>query len=224
MSELGSGLAAFTTGSDNRSLTTRDSTHQGLCWVPGPDTAPVPRPRTCPAQEPNGRDPTPAGVMRKGPCVCSVAQSRATLCDPVDGSLPGSSVHGIFQASNCSALPFRFLLQGIFPTQGSNPRLLRLPHWQAESLPLRHLGSSRGNCWEVDDWVRLPPGVTSSGLQASPVWLGVPTRTHPISEKVRRTDRKPAESGRPSRPGRRPTGQVRVSLGALAVCWPVMLT
>ena len=131
MSELGSGLAAFTTGSDNRSLTTRDSTHQGLCWVPGPDTAPVPRPRTCPAQEPNGRDPTPAGVMRKGPCVCSVAQSRATLCDPMDGSLPGSSVHGIFQASNCSALPFRFLLQGIFPTQGSNPRLLRLPHWQA---------------------------------------------------------------------------------------------
>ena len=98
MSELGSGLATFTTGSDNRSLTTRDSTHQGLCWVPGPDTAPVPRPRTCPAQEPNGRDPTPAGVMRKGPCVCSVAQSRATLCDPMDGSLPGSSVHGIFQA------------------------------------------------------------------------------------------------------------------------------
>ena len=30
-----------------------------------------------------------------------------------------------------------FLLQGIFPTQGSNPRLL---HWQADSLPLSHLG------------------------------------------------------------------------------------
>ena len=28
-----------------------------------------------------------------------------------------------------------FLLQGIFPTQGSNPRLLR---WQADSLPLSH--------------------------------------------------------------------------------------
>ena len=27
-----------------------------------------------------------------------VAQSRQTLCDPVDCSLPGSSVHGIFQA------------------------------------------------------------------------------------------------------------------------------
>ena len=27
-----------------------------------------------------------------------VAQSRPTLCNPVDCSLPGSSVHGIFQA------------------------------------------------------------------------------------------------------------------------------
>ena len=27
-----------------------------------------------------------------------VAQSRLTLCDPMDSSLPGSSVHGIFQA------------------------------------------------------------------------------------------------------------------------------
>ena len=32
-----------------------------------------------------------------------------------------------------------FLLQGIFPTQGSN---LCLFHWQAVSLPLSHLGSS----------------------------------------------------------------------------------
>ena len=27
-----------------------------------------------------------------------VAQSCLTLCDPMDGSLPGSGVHGIFQA------------------------------------------------------------------------------------------------------------------------------
>ena len=31
-----------------------------------------------------------------------------------------------------------FLLQGIFPTQGSNPCLL---HWQADSSPLSELGS-----------------------------------------------------------------------------------
>ena len=34
-----------------------------------------------------------------------------------------------------------FLLQGIFPTQGSNPCLLHPLPWQADSLPLGHLGS-----------------------------------------------------------------------------------
>ena len=33
---------------------------------------------------------------------------------------------------------FHFLLQGIFPTQGSNPCLL---HWQADSLPRSHQGN-----------------------------------------------------------------------------------
>ena len=32
------------------------------------------------------------------PCVCVRAQSHTTLCDPIDYSLPGSSVHGILQA------------------------------------------------------------------------------------------------------------------------------
>ena len=35
------------------------------------------------------------------------------------------------------------LLQGIFPTQGLNPGLLHLLHWQADSLPQCHLGSPR---------------------------------------------------------------------------------
>ena len=34
-----------------------------------------------------------------------------------------------------------FLLQGIFPTQGPNPDLLGLLHWQVDSLPLSHQGS-----------------------------------------------------------------------------------
>ena len=34
-----------------------------------------------------------------------------------------------------------FLLQGIFPTQGSNLHLLRLLHWQADPLPLCLLGN-----------------------------------------------------------------------------------
>ena len=32
-------------------------------------------------------------------CVCSGAQSCPTLCDPMDCSPPGSSVHGILQAT-----------------------------------------------------------------------------------------------------------------------------
>ena len=36
------------------------------------------------------------------------------------------------------------LLQGIFLTQGSNPHLLHLLHWQAGSLPLVPAGKSIG--------------------------------------------------------------------------------
>ena len=61
--------------------------------------------------------------------------SRDQLCDPMDSSPPGSSVHGRRQ-EYWSGL--HFLLQGVFPTQGWNPRLL---HWQVGSLLLSHLGS-----------------------------------------------------------------------------------
>ena len=37
------------------------------------------------------------------------------------------------------------LLQGIFPTQGSNLRLLSLLHWQAGSLPLAPPGKPQSN-------------------------------------------------------------------------------
>ena len=33
------------------------------------------------------------------------------------------------------------LLQRKFPTQGSNPGLLHLLHWQVNSIPLSHLGT-----------------------------------------------------------------------------------
>ena len=56
--------------------------------------------------------------------------------DSMDCSLPGSSVHGIFQA-RILELGCHFLLQGIFLIQGLNQHLL---HWQ-DSLPLSHQGS-----------------------------------------------------------------------------------
>ena len=60
-----------------------------------------------------------------------------THCNPMDCSLPASSVHGIFQARILEWVAISSS-RGIFPTQGSNPRLL---HWQADSLPVSHLGS-----------------------------------------------------------------------------------
>ena len=53
----------------------------------------------------------------------SVVQACLTLCDPMDCSPPGSSVHGIFQARILEWVAI-IVPQGVFPTQGSNPCLL----------------------------------------------------------------------------------------------------
>ena len=52
-----------------------------------------------------------------------VAQSCPTLCDPMDCSPPGSSVHGDSPDKN-TGVGCPVLLQRIFPNLGSNPRLL----------------------------------------------------------------------------------------------------
>ena len=64
-----------------------------------------------------------------------------TLCDPMDCSLPGSSVRGILQARILEWV----LLQGIFPTQGSNLCLFHLLRWLAGSLPIVPPGKPRAN-------------------------------------------------------------------------------
>ena len=68
--------------------------------------------------------------------------SCPTLCNPVDCSLPGSSVHGNSPDKN-TGVGCHALLQGIFPTQGSNPHLVCLLPWQAGSLPLVPPGNPR---------------------------------------------------------------------------------
>jgi len=47
------------------------------------------------------------------------------------------------------ALAGRFLFQEFFLTQGLNPCLWGLLHWQADSLPQRHLGSHAASGWPV---------------------------------------------------------------------------
>ena len=115
-----------------------------------------------------------------------VAQSCPTLCDPVDYSPTGSSVHGILQARilewiaisfsrdlpdpgieprspavEADSLPAeppgkpkntgvgsRSLLQGVFPTQGSNPGL---PDCRQILYQLSHQGSPR-----ILEWLAYP--------------------------------------------------------------------
>ena len=112
--------------------------------------------------------------------LCLVTQSRLTLCNPMDCSLPGSSVHGDSPGKN-TGVGYHALLQGISPTQGLNPGLL---HCTWILYCLRHQESPR-----ILEWVTYPffqgnlpnPGIEpgSPALQAdsSPAELpGTPWR------------------------------------------------
>ena len=60
-------------------------------------------------------------------------KSCSTLCDPMDCSLPGSSVHGILQP-RILELVVTPSSRGSSQPMGSNPHILTLPNWQAGSL------------------------------------------------------------------------------------------
>ena len=83
--------------------------------------------------------PTKSKYLSWTPTVsCVHAQSlqlSLTLCHPIHCRLPGSSVHGGSPGETTGVGCF-YLLQGIFPTQGSTPYFLHLLHWQVGSLPL----------------------------------------------------------------------------------------
>ena len=86
-----------------------------------------------------------------GPCLASAGHvssvsftpgyTCAQLCPtPQTVSPPSSSVPGVIPAGipEWGVIPFS---KGIFPTQGSNPRLLWLLYWQADSSSVSHQGS-----------------------------------------------------------------------------------
>ena len=76
--------------------------------------------------------------------LCLVAQSSPIVCDPMDYSPPGSSIHGDSPGKNTGVHCHAFL-QGIFPTQGSNPDILHcrqiLYHLSPRGSPLSYQGS-----------------------------------------------------------------------------------
>ena len=85
-----------------------------------------------------------------------VAQSSLTLCDPMDWSLPGSSVHGIFQA--------RVLEWVSISNPGIEPRS---PTLQADALPSEPAGKPHTGLLSCI-WILIPqPEVKPSACMLS---------------------------------------------------------
>ena len=159
-----------------------------------------------------------------------ITQSSLTLCDPMDCSLPGSSIHGNFQSTEVGC---HFLLKGIFPTQGSNPGL---PHCRQTLYCLSHQGSlmiqvknwiknNGKGVWEgrvVGRWmggegsVRWgPAGQRSSfSFPVHPRWEGHPTAlSQLIQSSATRSHQSAAPSGATALPEAEALGRVlRVAL------------
>ena len=87
-------------------------------------------------------------------------QSCLTLCNPMNCSLPGSSVHEIDSLGKNTGVGCCALLQGIFQNEGLNLCLLCLLYWQVGSSPL------------------VPPGKPFLVYQFSP--LVVSNSCHPM--------------------------------------------
>ena len=79
--------------------------------------------------------------------LCLIAQSSLTLCNLMDCSPPGSSVHGDSPGKN-TRVDCHALLQETFPSQGSNSSLL---HCRLILHHLSHQGSPR-----IPKWVAYP--------------------------------------------------------------------
>ena len=87
----------------------------------------------------SGRSLCPAVML------CLVAQSCLTLCDPLD---PTRLLCPWDSPGRNTGLGCQVFLQGIFPTQGSNPGLL---HCRWILYQLNHQGSLR-----IQEWVAYP--------------------------------------------------------------------
>ena len=108
-----------------------------------------------------------------GVCLCAVlcllAQSSPTLCDPIDCSPPGSSVHGDSPGKN-TGVGCHALLQGLFPTQELNRGLL---HYRQILHHLSHQESPR-----TLEWVAYPFSRGSPRPRKDSTCLGVIKSMH----------------------------------------------
>ena len=125
-------------------------------------------------------------------CVCAQLLKNVQLsCDPMDCSLPGSSIHGISQARILEGVATSSS-RGIFPTQGSNPGCLhcrrilyRWVTWEALDRGhacMRVCAKSLQSCLILWD-AKTPPGSWSMGFSRQEPGVGCHAllRPEPVS-------------------------------------------
>ena len=95
----------------------------------------------------------------------------------MDCSPPGSSVYGMFQARRLECIAI-FRLQGIFPVQGSNPRLLHPLHRRVGSLTTEPQGSP-WLCTLSPNWKRSCHSSFCSRSQLTPLTAHLPIKGSP---------------------------------------------
>ena len=96
-------------------------------------------------------------------CMCTQRlQWCPTLCDPMDGSPPGSSLHWIFQAKYWSGFPFSS--PGDLSNPGIKPTSLKSPAW-AGGLPLAPPGKPLCILKSESEVVQLWPCVVVEVVQ-----------------------------------------------------------
>ena len=81
-------------------------------------------------------------------CCCSVTQSCLSLCDPIDCSLPGSSVHEIFQARVLEWAAISFSRGSSQPRDGTWVSHIAGRHftvWATREAPLQLKGLSKSS-------------------------------------------------------------------------------
>ena len=87
-------------------------------------------------------------------CVCSIVQSSPTLCDLMDCSLPGSSVHGIFHARTLEWVVISYSRGSYWPRDWTCVSCISfigrwiLYYW-------RHLGSPKSKCPLTDEGINI---------------------------------------------------------------------
>ena len=114
-------------------------------------------------------------------CMCAhdsfacVTQSCPTLCNPVDCSSPGSSVHGIFfRQEYWSGLPFP--LPGDLPEPGIKPPFPVSPASQVDSSPAEPSGKPG------KDIITFSKAALLIAITSSPACTGMQQQTSHIDE------------------------------------------